>query len=58
MIKAPLFAPLAQLRSALRQGGLPSAPRVSDGLGGITVNPGKLEHGLRMINAGIPYTLP
>ena len=22
------------------------------------VNPGKLEHGFRMINAGIPYTLP
>ena len=23
-----------------------------------TVNPGKLEHEFRMINAGIPYTLP
>ena len=59
IIKAPVSSKEAsRFNASLVRAGdvnLMKEPRVNRLL---IVNPRKLEHGFRMINAGIPYTLP
>ena len=56
----------SDLAGELRGGGTTTGPQANNGSGfrmeglefKLIVNPRKLEHGFRMISAGIPFTLP